>query len=481
MGPFLRFSLRESCRQISCALIAAFVISACGSTSTTSVTGPGGPKCTVAVTAPAAISASGGSAVVMVTTQPECEWTATAEAGWISDLTPTQGQGNGEVQFRAASNPNGTARNSTITINGQQATVQQSAAPCQFAAVANASSFPAAGGTGTVALSAPGGCAWTAASNVSWITPSPQSGTGSGTLAFTVSANPGSARSGVITVAEVAITINQGSASATPTPTPSPAPTPAPSPCTVTVQPVSASVAATGGSGSFGVTTTAGCQWTATTQATWVTLSTASGAGNGSVGFTAAANTGAARSAIVTVSGATFTISQPAAACAPSINPTSIVVGDEDIEGLTVAVTAASGCSWTATSNAGWLQITNGSSGSGNGTVTYRVTHGSNRSGTMTIAGQTFTVTQVNCTATLSPTTQAVPAAGGSFTVSVTTQVGCGWQAIESLSWVNVTSGASGTGNGTVTYAVSPNTGKARNGNLAIAGRNLTINQAEAP
>ena len=74
-----------------------------------------------------------------------------------------------------------------------------------------------------------------------------------------------------------------------------------------------------------------------------------------------------------------------------------------------------------------------------------------------------------------------MPAAGGSFTVSVTTQIGCGWQAIESLSWVNVTSGSSGTGSGVVTYTVSANTGKDRNGNLAIAGRNLQINQAEAP
>ena len=479
MVPFSRCSVREFCYQICCALIPALILSACGSTSTTSITGPGGPKCTVSLTSPAAISGSGGSAAVAVTTQPECEWTATAQAGWISDLTPTQGQGNGEVQFQAASNPNGTARNGTITVNGQQATVQQSPAPCQFTAAANASSFPGAGGTGTVALSGPAGCAWTAASNVSWITPSPLAGTGSGTLAFTVAANSGTARSGVITVAEVAVTINQGAASA-PTPTPTPSPTPAPAPCTVTLQPVSTSIAATGGSGSFAVTASAGCQWTATKQATWITLSTTGGAGNGSVGFTVAANSGAARSATVTVGGATFTINQSAPACAPSINPTSITVGDEDIEGLTV-VTAASGCSWTATSNAGWLQITNGSSGSGNGTVTYRVTHGSNRSGTLTIAGQTFTVTQVNCTATLSPTTQAVPAAGGSFTVSVTTQIGCGWQAIENLSWVNVTNGNNGTGSGTVSYAVSPNTGKARNGNLAIAGRNLTINQAEAP
>jgi hypothetical protein len=184
------------------------------------------------------------------------------------------------------------------------------------------------------------------------------------------------------------------------------------------------------------------------------------------------------------VSGATFTINQPApaAACAPSINPASITVGDEDIAGLTVAVTAAGGCAWTATSNANWLQITNGSSGNGNGTVTYSVSKGSSRSGTMTVAGQTFTVTQVKCSAALNPTTQDVPAAGGSFSVSVTTQVGCGWQAIESLNWVSVTSGNSGSGNGTVTYAVSANTGHGdRKGNIAIAGRNLSVEQAGAP
>jgi hypothetical protein len=62
----------------------------------------------------------------------------------------------------------------------------------------------------------------------------------------------------------------------------------------------------------------------------------------------------------------------------------------------TVAVTSATGCAWTATSNAAWINITSGASGSGNGTVGYSVTanSGAVRTGTMTIAGQTFTVTQ---------------------------------------------------------------------------------------
>ena len=62
-----------------------------------------------------------------------------------------------------------------------------------------------------------------------------------------------------------------------------------------------------------------------------------------------------------------------------------------------VSVTTQSGCSWTAVSNASWITITSGSSGTGSGTVNYSVasnTSSSQRTGTMTIAGYTFTVSQ---------------------------------------------------------------------------------------
>lgn len=63
-----------------------------------------------------------------------------------------------------------------------------------------------------------------------------------------------------------------------------------------------------------------------------------------------------------------------------------------------VAVTAPTGCAWTATSNANWIKITQGSNGSGKGTVNYSVeaikTKTLARTGTLTIAGKTFTVTQ---------------------------------------------------------------------------------------
>ena len=45
-------------------------------------------------------------------------------------------------------------------------------------------------------------------------------------------------------------------------------------------------------------------------------------------------------------------------------------------------------------------------------------------------------------------------AGGGAASVAVTTTSGCAWTASESLTWVTITSGGSGTGNGTVNYTV---------------------------
>lgn len=65
-----------------------------------------------------------------------------------------------------------------------------------------------------------------------------------------------------------------------------------------------------------------------------------------------------------------------------------------------VLVSAAAGCGWSAASNASdssWLVVSAGSSGSGNGTVSYSVAANGNRaarSATMTVAGRTYTVTQ---------------------------------------------------------------------------------------
>jgi hypothetical protein len=59
-------------------------------------------------------------------------------------------------------------------------------------------------------------------------------------------------------------------------------------------------------------------------------------------------------------------------------------------------VTAASTCSWSASSNSDWISIDSGSSGSGNGSVSVSIekSNGKPRQGSVTVAGQSVTVSQ---------------------------------------------------------------------------------------
>ncbi len=83
--------------------------------------------------------------------------------------------------------------------------------------------------------------------------------------------------------------------------------------------------------------------------------------------------------------------------CISGVSPLTVPAGFGGTSG-TVAVTALTGCGWTATSNAVWITITSGSAGSGNGSTGYTVAAntGGQRTGTVTIAGQTLTVTQAS-------------------------------------------------------------------------------------
>ncbi|HEY0430095.1 MAG TPA: Calx-beta domain-containing protein [Pyrinomonadaceae bacterium] len=86
--------------------------------------------------------------------------------------------------------------------------------------------------------------------------------------------------------------------------------------------------------------------------------------------------------------------------CSYLINPTSQSVPASGASG-SVNVTAQGGCAWTASSNAAWISVTGGASGSGGGAVSFSVAvnSGAARTGTITAAGQTFTVTQAGATA----------------------------------------------------------------------------------
>jgi C1A family cysteine protease len=86
-----------------------------------------------------------------------------------------------------------------------------------------------------------------------------------------------------------------------------------------------------------------------------------------------------------------------------------------------------------------------------------------------------------SCTYSISPTSKSFKAAGGSGVVTLSTQDTCDWTAVSNVTWVNVTSGASGNGSGSVSYTVEANaTNLQRSGTMTIAGQTFTVNQQAA-
>ncbi len=146
-------------------------------------------------------------------------------------------------------------------------------------------------------------------------------------------------------------------------------------------------------------------------------------------------------------------------------------------------VTATSSCGWAAKSNDEWITITSGASGSGNGSVAFSVAAntGPGRIGTITIAGNTFTIVQAgaNCAAVVTPSSASFNFVGGPATTNVTINPGCAWTATSNIPWITITSGASGNGNGVVSYSAANNqTPAQRTGTITIAGQTFSVTQA---
>ena len=341
-----------------------------------------GVGCSFAVAPPSvSVPAEGGSADVAITAPTGCDWTVTSDTEWLTVTGSASGSGDGTVSATAAPNPTAVSRSGTLTVAGQTVTFMQSGVTCSFTVDPSSVSVAADGGSTGLDVTAPDGCEWTATSGAAWLTiTAGTSGSGDGTASVTAAPNTvPQSRSGTVTVAGQTVTFTQEGIS-----------------CSFAVDPLSAAVPAGGGSSVVVVTATAGCGWTATSNASWLTITGgASGFGGGTVSVTATANTtGEARTGTLTVAGQTITFTQ--AACSFVVSPESVTV--PAVGGaVNISVTTTVGCGWTATSNASWLTITGGVSGFGSGTVSVDAAAHSGseaRSGTVIVAGETVTFTQ---------------------------------------------------------------------------------------
>lgn len=170
--------------------------------------------------------------------------------------------------------------------------------------------------------------------------------------------------------------------------------------CSISVAPSTLRFRADGGTGSIAVSASApACSWTAISTATWLRfVGGSSGTGSGSVTVSPDAHAGRDdRVAHVNIAGQRVEVVQDGVgdgssgpafqySVAPSTRTVSSAGGT-----FTIAVTTnRPDAQWTATSSQPWLTITSGSSGTGNGAVSYRVAGNTNsydRIATVTVSG----------------------------------------------------------------------------------------------
>jgi uncharacterized delta-60 repeat protein len=254
--------------------------------------------------------------------------------------------------------------------------------------------------------------------------------------------------------------------------------------CSFSISPAGANLPTNGGSGSINISAPSGCSWSAVSRVSWIALTGATdGDGNGTVTFTAEEGSSGLTGLII-VAEQTFVVRLGADPCTFTVNPTS---SSWSADGGTAAigVQTPSGCGWTAQSNDDWITITKISRDNGGGGVTYSVAPGNlSRTGTLTVAGQTVTVQQdINaCRYTLSPTNQSIGSEGGPGNFSVTTASDCSWTASSNATWVTITLGGSGSGNGTVEYAVIENkSGLSRTATISVADKVFSVVQGSTP
>ena len=366
--------------------------------------------------------------------------------------------------------------------------------------------------------------------------------------------------------------------------------------CTFSLSKTTTTAAAAGGNDSVTVTAGTSCTWTATSNATWITVASgSSGSGNGTVSFSVAQNTGAARSSTLTIAGKTLTVSQAApppagaktvvlyasegaitgarwqvvtdttaagnaalwnpnkseAKVAPALAaPASFVdIPFDAVSGVPYRIWVRMRAEGNSTSNDSiHIQFSDTVTGSASTTATLRINSTSSaefvlqqgstgaapngwgwtdngwgtpgdpiffensgsqhtlriqqredgptidqivlspdtyltaRPGAISNDSTILTKTGAtpSCTFTLSKTSSSPVAAGGSDSVAVTAGAGCAWSVTKDAAsdWITVTSSTGGTGDGTVTFDVAANnTTAARSGTLTIAGTTVTVSQ----
>ncbi len=373
-------------------------------------------------------------------------WSTSDNASWLS-VSPASGSGNGTIM--ASVSTAGLAAgtyNGTITVSASGASNSPRTIPVSLTVTAAPTptiglspttvTFGATQGGAnpanqslTISNTGTGTLNWTVSDNANWLTLSPSSGTGNGTVTMSVN-SAGLAvgtYNGTITVSATGATNTPRTVPVSLTVTAAPAPTIGVSPSSLTFAANQGGANPANQSLSISNTGTGTLNWTASDNATWLTLSPGSGNGNGTV--TVSPNitglTAGTYNATITVSGTGATNSPTIPVTLTITNPPSIGVAPTNLsfaatqgganpgsQTISVSNTGGGTLTWSASDNASWLSLS-ATSGTGNGTIAASVNTAGLAAGsynaTITVAAPGVTSRTVTVALTVnSPPTSSV-------------------------------------------------------------------------
>ena len=239
-----------------------------------------------------------------------CNWTVQNGLPWLS-VSSASGSGAGTLTLTPQANPTVAARTGTVTIAGQTLTITQAGIACTFAATPSTLTLTPNAQNAQIAITAPAGCAWSAAASAPWFAVLPVSGSGNGTLTLNISGNATTAsRTGTINVGNLSIPLAQGGTVEVAQVPPAP-----PAPCaTFRLQRDGDQLAADGVSGeaSVAVFADSSCGWASQSNAPWLIVTGGAAAnGSGTLKYVAQPNLGEnLRTGTIAAGNKTFTVSQ---------------------------------------------------------------------------------------------------------------------------------------------------------------------------
>jgi hypothetical protein len=160
------------------------------------------------------IGGAGGLFTVQLQADASCPWTVANLPTWASVSGAVSGAGPASIALNVSAN-NGEARSATISVGGFAVQLNQDAASgCTYTLSPGGQAFPAAGGTGSLAVATAPDCQWTVGALPPWVTlTGAASGAGNGMVTIQVLPNSGADLFGSFTIGGQTFTVEQQSSS----------------------------------------------------------------------------------------------------------------------------------------------------------------------------------------------------------------------------------------------------------------------------